>query len=178
MKAYRELTRAERQTEYAAVRAAYDNQKAQGLKLNMARGKPGRDQLDLVTPMLSLITRPEDFGADGIEERNYGEVAGLPEAKALFAEILGCKSEQVFVGGNASLQLMYDAISKAFTHGLLHSEQLVTITKSASSAAILPMTGRFVLSRSPPQPKSTTVRPLAKLLTERRTFSSASGLWE
>lgn len=123
MKAYRELTRAERQTEYAAVRAAYDNQKAQGLKLNMARGKPGRDQLDLVTPMLSLITRPEDFGADGIEERNYGEVAGLPEAKALFAEILGCKSEQVFVGGNASLQLMYDAISKAFTHGLLHSEQ-------------------------------------------------------
>lgn len=123
MKAYRELTRAERQTEYAAVRAAYDNQKAQGLKLNMARGKPGRDQLDLVTPMLSLITRPEDFGADGIEERNYGEVAGLPAAKALFAEILGCKSEQVFVGGNASLQLMYDAISKAFTHGLLHSEQ-------------------------------------------------------
>lgn len=123
MKAYRELTRAERQTEYAAVRAAYDNQKAQGLKLNMARGKPSRDQLDLVTPMLSLITRPEDFGADGIEERNYGEVAGLPEAKALFAEILGCKSEQVFVGGNASLQLMYDAISKAFTHGLLHSEQ-------------------------------------------------------
>ena len=123
MKAYRELTRAERQTEYAAVRAAYDNQKAQGLKLNMARGKPGRDQLDLVTPMLSLITRPEDFGTDGIEERNYGEVAGLPEAKALFAEILGCKSEQVFVGGNASLQLMYDAISKAFTHGLLHSEQ-------------------------------------------------------
>ena len=82
MKAYRELTRAERQTEYAAVRAAYDNQKAQGLKLNMARGKPSRDQLDLVTPMLSLVTRPEDFGADGIEERNYGEVAGLPEARS------------------------------------------------------------------------------------------------
>ena len=73
MKAYRELTRAERQTEYAAVRAAYDNQKAQGLKLNMARGKPGRDQLDLVTPMLSLITRPEDFGADGIEETGTHE---------------------------------------------------------------------------------------------------------
>ena len=61
------------------------------------------------------------------------------------------------------------------THNM---QQAATITKSASSAAILPMTGRFVLSRSPPQPKSTTVRPLAKLLTERRTFSSASGLWE
>ena len=123
MKPYRELTRAERQTEYAAVRAAYDSQRAQGLQLNMARGKPGREQLDLVTPLLTIISRPEDFGATGIEERNYGEVAGLPETKALFAEILGCKSEQVFVGGNASLQLMYDAVSKAFTHGLLHSEQ-------------------------------------------------------
>ena len=83
MKAYRELTRAERQTEYAAVRAAYDNQKAQGLKLNMARGKPGRDQLDLVTPMLSLITRPEDFGADGIEESAQARWPGLPGGRAL-----------------------------------------------------------------------------------------------
>ena len=58
-----------------------------------------------------------------METRNYGEVAGIPAARKLFADILGCKPEQVFVGGNASLQLMYDAISKAFTHGLLHSEK-------------------------------------------------------
>lgn len=89
MKAYRELTRAERQTEYAAVRAAYDNQKAQGLKLNMARGKPGpRSARPCHTDALAHH-RPEDFGADGIEERNYGEVAGLPEAKALFARDSG-----------------------------------------------------------------------------------------
>ena len=61
--------------------------------------------------------------SEGIESRNYGEVAGLPSARRLFADILGCKAEQVFVGGNASLQLMYDAVSKAYTHGLLHSEQ-------------------------------------------------------
>ena len=48
--------------------------------------------------------------------------AGLPAAKRLFAEILDCRPEQVFVGGNASLQLMYDTVSKAYTHGLLHSE--------------------------------------------------------
>ena len=55
--------------------------------------------------------------------RNYGQLSGLPSAKALFAEILGCKPEQVFVGGNASLQLMYDTIAKAYTNGLLHSEK-------------------------------------------------------
>ena len=123
MKKYAEMTLQERQAEYAAVKAAYEQQKALGLKLNMARGKPGRDQLNLVTDISGVLIKPEDFVSDGIETRNYGEVAGIPAAKALFADILGCKPEQVFVGGNASLQLMYDAVSKAFTHGLLHSEK-------------------------------------------------------
>ena len=123
MKKYAEMTLQERQAEYAAVKAAYEQQKALGLKLNMARGKPGRDQLNLVTDIFGVLIKPEDFVSDGIETRNYGEVAGIPAAKALFADILGCKPEQVFVGGNASLQLMYDAVSKAFTHGLLHSEK-------------------------------------------------------
>ena len=123
MKKYAEMTLSERQAEYAAVKAAYEQQKALGLKLNMARGKPGRDQLDMVTDIFNVLIKPEDFIDEGIETRNYGEVAGIPSAKALFADILGCKPEQVFVGGNASLQLMYDAVSKAFTHGLLHSEK-------------------------------------------------------
>ena len=123
MKAYQEMTLAERQAEYAAVKAAYEGQKALGLKLNMARGKPGQEQLDLVTELATMVAAPEDFRCDGIESRNYGEVAGLPSAKKLFAEILDCKPEQCFVGGNASLQLMYDTICKAYTHGLLHSEK-------------------------------------------------------
>ena len=124
IKQYSQMTLQERQAEYAAVKAAYEQQKALGLKLNMARGKPGRDQLDLVTDIFATMLKPEDFITDdGIETRNYGEVAGIPAAKALFADILGCRPEQVFVGGNASLQLMYDAVSKAFTHGLLHSEK-------------------------------------------------------
>ncbi|MBQ5486577.1 MAG: aminotransferase class I/II-fold pyridoxal phosphate-dependent enzyme, partial [Bacteroidales bacterium] len=61
--------------------------------------------------------------ADGIDVRSYGTLSGLPSAKALFAEILGCRPEECMVGGNASLNLMYDTISKAYTHGLLHSEK-------------------------------------------------------
>ena len=120
---YTEMTLAQRQAEYAAVRAAYEQQKALGLNLNMARGKPGREQLDMVMDIFDVLKTPQDYIVDGLETRNYGEVAGVPAARALFAELLGCKASQVFAGGNASLQLMYDAVSKAFTHGLLHSEK-------------------------------------------------------
>ena len=120
---YTEMTLAQRQAEYAAVRAAYEQQKALGLNLNMARGKPGREQLDMVMGIFDVLKTPQDYIVDGLETRNYGEVAGVPAARALFAELLSCKASQVFVGGNASLQLMYDAVSKAFTHGLLHSEK-------------------------------------------------------
>ena len=121
MQKYTEMTLAQRQAEYAAVKAEYEAHKALGLKLNMARGKPGTDQLDLVTEMGNILVSPADFLSDGIDSRNYGNVDGLPAAKALFADILDCKPSQVFVGGNASLQLMYDAISKAYTHGLKNS---------------------------------------------------------
>lgn len=120
---YTEMTLAQRRAEYAAVRAAYEQQKSLSLNLNMARGKPCRDQLDMVMDIFDVLKTPQDYIIDGVETRNYGEVAGIPAARALFAELLGCKASQVFVGGNASLQLMYDAVSKAFTHGLLHSEK-------------------------------------------------------
>ena len=123
MTAYSKMTAEERKAEYAKVSREYEDLKARGLKLNMARGKPGKAQLDLVSDIFQLMQRPEDYVSDGIDVRNYGELSGLPAAKRLFAEILGCKPEQVFVGGNASLQLMYDTISKAYTHGLLHSER-------------------------------------------------------
>lgn len=102
-KNYKEMTKPERQAEYAAVKAEFEGAKALHLELNMARGKPSRQQLDMVTPMLQVLTQPEQFVSDGVETRNYGEVAGIPAARKLFADILGCKPEQVFVGGNASL---------------------------------------------------------------------------
>ena len=121
MKTYAQMTPAERGAEYAQLQERFAALKAKGLQLNMARGKPGKAQLDLVSDIFSLMQKPEDYVSDGIDVRNYGEMSGIPAAKRLFADILGCKPEQVFAGGNASLQLMYDTISKAYTHGLLHS---------------------------------------------------------
>ena len=123
MTAYPKMTAEEWKAEYAEVTREYEELKARGLNLNMARGKPGKAQLDLVSDIFSLMQKTEDYVSDGVDVRNYGELSGLPAAKRLFAEILGCRPEQVFVGGNASLQLMYDAISKAYTHGMLHSEK-------------------------------------------------------
>ena len=123
MTPYSCMTREELEREYGSVLASYEACKAQGLKLNMARGKPGKQQLDMVSGLFDVFHTPEDFLSDGVDCRNYGELAGLPAARRLFAEILGCRESQVFAGGNASLQLMYDTVSKAMTHGLLHSER-------------------------------------------------------
>ena len=123
MTKYTDMTAQQRKAEYAAVLAEYEKQKVLGLKLNMARGKPGREQLDMVTDLCNILVKPEDFISDGIDSLNNGNVDGQPAAKALFADILGCKPEQCFVGGNASLQLMYDTVAKAYSNGLLHSEK-------------------------------------------------------
>ena len=121
MTAYSCMTKEELEREYATVSHEYDRVKAQGLKLNMARGKPAKAQLDLVSDILTALTKPEDCFDGDIDSRNYGELAGLPCARAYWADILGCKPEQVFVGGAASLNMMCDIVSRAFTHGLLAS---------------------------------------------------------
>lgn len=119
---YQNLTAAEWKTEYGKVLAEFEGWKARGLTLNMARGKPGKAQLDLVSDIMTVLTDPDDCMDEGVNARNYGELSGIPSARKLFAEILGCKPAQVFAAGNSSLQLMYDTVSKAYTHGLLHSE--------------------------------------------------------
>lgn len=121
--AYKDLTPAQVREEYEVVRAAYDALKAKALKLNMARGKPGKEQLDLVSDILTVLAKPEDCVSEGVDARNYGELTGLHEAKVYWADVLGCKPEECFIGGNASLTLMFDTISKAYTHGMLHSEK-------------------------------------------------------
>lgn len=115
------MTKDELKTEYAKVKAAYDACKAKGLSLNMARGKPAKAQLDMVSDILTVLSTPEDCFDGSIDARNYGELAGLPCAREYWAEILSCKSSQIFVGGAASLNMMCDIVSRAFTHGLLHS---------------------------------------------------------
>ena len=120
---YTAMSQVQLQTEYNDVMKVFTDLKQKNLKLDMSRGKPGKEQLDIVSGILTVLSEPEDCIADGLDVRNYGELTGLPCAKKYFAEILGCKPEECFIGGNASLTLMYDTIAKAYTHGLLHSEQ-------------------------------------------------------
>ena len=120
---YASMNQAQLQTEYALVAKKFEDLKGRNLKLDMSRGKPGKEQLDLVSGILTVLAKPEDCVQDGLDVRNYGELTGLPCAKRYFAEILGCRPEECFIGGNASLTLMYDTIAKAYTHGLLHSEK-------------------------------------------------------
>ena len=120
---YMALSAAEWQQEYDKLSAEYESWKAKGLKLNMARGKPSKQQLDLVSGILTALTSAEECVDSGVDARNYGELKGLESARKQFADILGGKTAQVFAGGNSSLQLMYDTVSKAYTHGLLHSEK-------------------------------------------------------
>ena len=122
MKPYRDMTPEERHHEYAAVKAHYDELKALNLKLDMSRGKPGRDQLNAVSDILNVLTL-EDCTSGSMDVRNYGNLAGIPEARAMWADILGCQPAEVFVGGSASLQLMYDLVAKGMDFGLLHSEK-------------------------------------------------------
>jgi len=123
MASYSCMSPAELKQEYAQVLNHYNNLKAMGLDLNMARGKPSKAQLDLVSDMLNVLQTPEDCFDGDIDSRNYGELVGLPSARAYWADVLDCKPCQIFVGGAASLNMMCDIVSRAYTHGLLHSER-------------------------------------------------------
>ncbi|MCR5664312.1 MAG: aminotransferase class I/II-fold pyridoxal phosphate-dependent enzyme [Oscillospiraceae bacterium] len=122
MKKYAELTRAELLREREAVEARYEELKSLGRSLNMARGKPSTEQLDMNRPMMDLLRSDSDYVCDGIDVRNYGNLEGLPSCRRLFAELLGTKPENIFIGGSASLQLMYDTIAKCYTHGRVNGD--------------------------------------------------------
>ena len=121
MTPYSCMTREELEKEYQKVLASFEEIKSRGLNLNMARGKPAKMQLDLVSDILTVLQNPEDCFDGDIDSRNYGELAGLPSAREYWAEILGTKSSQIFVGGAASLNMMCDIVSRAYTHGLVNS---------------------------------------------------------
>ena len=106
---------------YTLELSKLEEYKNRGLKLDMSRGKPSKNQLDVAAEILSVIATPEDCFDGAIDARNYGELAGLPCARSYWADVLGCKPQQTIVGGTASLNLMFDVIARAYSHGLLNS---------------------------------------------------------
>ena len=115
---YADMTLGELRAELAKLRAEYADFAAHGYKLNMARGVLSREQLELTQDMLTALVTPEQCCTEsGTDCRNYGLLDGIPEAKRLMADLLGTKPHKVIVGGNSSLNLMYDAVARNMLFG-------------------------------------------------------------
>ena len=113
MKTYAEMSRKELLSEKASLEERYNEFKARGLKLDMSRGKPCKEQLDLSVALNDVA----DYVSDGVDVRNYGMLDGIPSCKKLFADLMGVKPENVIVGPTSSLNLMFDYVSQCYTHG-------------------------------------------------------------
>ena len=113
MKEYIDMSREELFAEKETLLKRFNGYKAMGLKLDMSRGKPSREQLDLSMNLLD----DTDYFEDGIDLRNYGVLEGIPSCRKLFADLLGVKPDNVLIGPNASLSLMFDYIAQCYSHG-------------------------------------------------------------
>ena len=121
MSAYEAMSREELSSIFDSLNAEYKEFCAKGLKLDMSRGKPGADQLDISEAILNQVVTSEDAKFNGTDTRNYGGLDGLPEMKEIFADMLGVKASEVIVGGNSSLNMMYDTVMRAMQFGILGS---------------------------------------------------------
>ena len=118
MKSYSELTREELLELKSELEKKYEEAKAEGLALDMSRGKPSPAQLDLSREMLDVLNSSSELKAEnGIDVRNYGLLEGIYEARKLMGDIMGVPAENVIVCGNASLNIMYDLVSRAEVFG-------------------------------------------------------------
>lgn len=117
---YNDMSKEELLVLKESLNKEYAEAKAKGLALDMSRGKPSAKQLDVSLGLLDTINSSSDLKSlDGTDCRNYGVLDGIPEAKKLMADMMGTTPDHVIVYGNASLNIMYDQISRAYTHGIL-----------------------------------------------------------
>ena len=121
---FSQMSRAEQLALLQELRNEYEKEKARGLSLDLSRGKPSADQLDLIQDEFWGVDLKSNFYAeDGLDCRNYGVLTGLPEAKRLFSELLEIPEENLIVAGNSSLNLMYDTVARAMLYGVCDSER-------------------------------------------------------
>lgn len=117
---YNDMSKEELLALKESLNKEYAEAKAKGLSLDMSRGKPSAKQLDVSLGLLDTINSSSDLKTlDGTDCRNYGVLDGIPEAKKLMADMMGTTPDHVIVYGNASLNIMYDQVSRAYTHGIL-----------------------------------------------------------
>ncbi len=123
MKPYKEMNREELLELKAELDKQFEDAKGKGLNLDMSRGIPTPEQLDMTMGLIDVLNSESDMNTmDGIDTRNYGLMDGITEAKHLMADVMGgVPAENVIVYGNASLSIMYDTVSRSMTHGVLGS---------------------------------------------------------
>ncbi|WP_029321869.1 aminotransferase [Butyrivibrio sp. AE3004] len=120
MKDYKEMNKQELEKELANLKAEYKRYQAMDLSLNMARGKPCHEQLDISMGMMDALNSEADLSCeDGTDCRNYGVLDGIHEAKVLIGAMMENKPENIIIYGNSSLNVMYDTVSRAYTHGIM-----------------------------------------------------------
>ena len=117
MSTYVSLSQSELADVHAKLTGLFETLKAQGLKLDLTRGKPAPDQLDLSNALLALPGEGDYRAADGTDTRNYGGLAGLPELRAIFGELLGIPVANLYAQNNSSLEIMHRLITLAWIHG-------------------------------------------------------------
>ena len=122
MKKYSELTREELEALLKELKAKYKEYQAKDLKLNMARGKPCVEQLDLSMGMMDVLSSASDLTCDdGTDCRNYGVLDGIKEAQELLADMMEVPPDHIIIYGNSSLNVMYDTIARSMAHGVMGS---------------------------------------------------------
>ena len=122
MESYQNLSKEQLLALKSKLEASYEEKKALNLQLDMSRGKPSPSQLDVSLGLMDALNSNSVLKSeDGTDCRNYGVLDGIPEAKKLMADMMGTTPEHVIVFGNASLTIMYDSISRSYSHGVLGS---------------------------------------------------------
>ena len=120
MKAYQEMTKEELQSELASLKMEFETYERMDLHLDMSRGKPCREQLDLSMGMMDVLNSDVDLSCDdGTDCRNYGVLDGIAEAKQLIGDMMENNPDNIIIYGNSSLNVMYDTVSRAMTHGIM-----------------------------------------------------------
>lgn len=122
MTAYKDLSREELLEIKKKLEKEFDKVRVQGLHLDMSRGKPSKAQLDLSMGMMDVLTSDSDLVCiEGVDCRNYGVIDGIKEAKQLFADMMEVPKDNIIIFGNSSLNVMYDTVARAMTHGIMGS---------------------------------------------------------
>lgn len=122
MESYQNLSKEQLLALKSELEASYEEKKALNLQLDMSRGKPSPSQLDVSLGLMDALNSNSVLKSeDGTDCRNYGVLDGIPEAKKLMADMMGTTADHIIIFGNASLTIMYDSISRSYTHGVLGS---------------------------------------------------------